>query len=366
MSISPANIQSPKVFKHSNVLPFRGLKDDPSGYYYLDIARSLDTFEKNMGLQKPGQSSLANTVVLTSVDNAKMAVQEKMDSLTKCVHQLVFKDPMLKNVDNKRAYQRDRVKLCLESCREQKPLGYIAFDIDNFGGYNNEFGHAEGDNALRVFADTVQEVLGDKGILYRIGGEEFAALLPGYNTEQITEITEQIRRAVQVNTKTKTDIGELPGPFTVSLGYASVEPHKELESLHELYEQAQVSRTAKVEFRKKFGEHFEPLEHGADSALYISKLYKGRNSITNVTELQNSEIFDLVLTLGRDIASVMRKSSQDVTEKLVPQLELFTTSNGGEQAAQQLALEFNTIMDTSSNNLKAQLLRKLNDHITKN
>lgn len=365
MSISPLSISHLQSIKKSNVLPFKGAVIDPAEFYYGDIARSIDTFEKEMGLKKPDKGLLAYNIVGTSADSAKRAVKEKIESLTDNLYQLVYKDPMLKKVDNKRAYQRDRVKLCLESCRDQKPLGYIAFDIDNFGGYNNEFGHAEGDNALAVFADIVQQALGEKGTLYRIGGEEFTALLPGYDSKEIAVISEKIRKAVEVNALKKKDNAELPGAFTVSLGYASIEPKKELESLHKLYERSVTSKQAKVEFREKFGEHFAPLEHGADSALYISKLYKGRNASTDVAEL-GSEIFNLVLTLGRDIASVMRASSQNVTEKLVPQLELFASQKGGEQATGQLARELGAIMDDNSEKVKAELLKKLDDHVSKN
>lgn len=366
MSISPLSIYHPQSVKKSNVLPFKGAVIDPSEFYYGDIARSIDTFEKEMGLKKPDKGLLAYNIVGTSADSAKRAVKEKIESLTDNLYQLVYKDPMLKKVDNKRAYQRDRVKLCLESCKDQKPLGYIAFDIDNFGGYNNEFGHTEGDNALVVFADTVQKVLGDKGTLYRIGGEEFAALLPGYNSEEIAAMSEKIRKAVEVNTQIKTDSKELPGAFTVSLGYSSIEPTKELQSIDELYALSKTCKEAKIKFREEFGKHFGVLEQGADSALYISKLYKGRNSITDVAELKDSTIFDLVLTLGRDIASVMRRSSQNVTEKLVPQLELFANQKGGEQATGQLALELSAIMDDNSEKVKAELLKKLDDHVSKN
>lgn len=365
MSISPITIPQALSVKSNNVIPFKGASAANSEYYYADIARSIDTFEKEMGLRNHDKGFLAFNIVNTPVDTAKRTVQERIETLTNNLYNLVYKDSMLKKVDNKRAYQRDKVKMCIDSCREQKALGYIAFDIDNFGGYNNEFGHAEGDSALAVFADTVQEVLGDKGTLYRIGGEEFAALLPGYNSVEIAEISEKIRAAVEEKTQKKTEESQLPGPFTVSLGYASIEPTKELQSIEELYELSKTCKQAKIEFREKFGKHFGPLEHGADEALYISKLYKGRNSTTDVAEL-GTDIFNLVLTLGRDIASVMRNSSQNVTERLVPQLEQFANQKGGEQAIGQLALEFGTIMDDSSERVKKELLGKLDQHVMKN
>lgn len=365
MSISPITIPQALSVKSNNVILFKGAVTASPEFYYSDIARSIDTFEKEMGLRNQDKGLLAFNIIGTSVDTARKTVQERIETLTNNLYKLVYKDPMLKDVDNKRAYQRDRVKMCLESCKEQKPLGYIAFDIDNFGGYNNEFGHSEGDNALAVFADTVQEVLGDKGTLYRIGGEEFAALLPGLNSEEVALMSEKVRIAVRENTQKKTDKSELPGPFTVSLGYASIEPTKEMQSIEKLYELSKTCKEAKREFRQKFGEHFGPLEHGADEALYISKLYKGRDAGTDVAEL-GTEIFNLVLTLGRDIASVMRNSSQDVVVKLVPPLEAFANQKGGVQATGQLQLEFTEILNGNSERVKKELLGKLDKHVMSN
>ena len=104
MSISPLSISHPQALKKSNVLPFKGAVLDPAEFYYGDIARSIDTFEKEMGLRNPDKGLLAYNIIGTSVESAKKTVQEKIESLTDNLYKLVYKDPMLKKVDNKRSF----------------------------------------------------------------------------------------------------------------------------------------------------------------------------------------------------------------------------------------------------------------------
>lgn len=55
----------------------------------------------------------------------------------------------------------------------------LAFDIDHFKSINDRFGHATGDEVIASFARILRETVGTNALLARIGGEEFAALLPG-------------------------------------------------------------------------------------------------------------------------------------------------------------------------------------------
>ncbi|OZI38524.1 GGDEF domain-containing protein [Bordetella genomosp. 10] len=63
----------------------------------------------------------------------------------------------------------------------QGPIAVLAFDLDQFKGINDLYGHKTGDHVLRAFAEIAQSVLGHKIVLARIGGEEFAALLVGHD-----------------------------------------------------------------------------------------------------------------------------------------------------------------------------------------
>lgn len=66
------------------------------------------------------------------------------------------------------------------------------FDLDYFTAINDNFGHVAGDEVLQRFATLARTVIREKDVLARIGGEEFALLLPNTNTTQAQEVCERI------------------------------------------------------------------------------------------------------------------------------------------------------------------------------
>jgi diguanylate cyclase (GGDEF)-like protein len=72
----------------------------------------------------------------------------------------------------------------------------VLLDIDHFNELNEIHGHSVGDMVLRNLADRLRKLLRSKDAFGRIGGEEFALLLPETDAEAAFETTEQIRRAV--------------------------------------------------------------------------------------------------------------------------------------------------------------------------
>jgi diguanylate cyclase (GGDEF)-like protein len=100
-------------------------------------------------------------------------------------------------------------------------LSLLMIDLDHFKQVNDSFGHHGGDQALRAFAGVCRKVLAGKDIIGRLGGEEFAVLLPHADMDQARDVAERIRRAVE-------DIrlaGNLSGlRITSSIGVARVRP----------------------------------------------------------------------------------------------------------------------------------------------
>ncbi|QXH48914.1 diguanylate cyclase [Pseudomonas xanthosomatis] len=81
--------------------------------------------------------------------------------------------------------------------RQQQPLTLMMLDIDHFKLINDQHGHAVGDQVLRQFALTVQEQLHEGELFARLGGEEFAIVVPGLAPELARFTAERLRRAVQ-------------------------------------------------------------------------------------------------------------------------------------------------------------------------
>jgi diguanylate cyclase (GGDEF)-like protein len=76
----------------------------------------------------------------------------------------------------------------------RRPVSLLAFDLDRFKSINDQYGHKTGDDVLKAFSDIARSTLGHDAILARIGGEEFAALLPGQDAVRANEVGETIAR----------------------------------------------------------------------------------------------------------------------------------------------------------------------------
>ena len=76
------------------------------------------------------------------------------------------------------------------------PLTIVLADLDNFKQVNDEFGHHGGDVVLRAFADLIRSHVRDVDVSGRIGGEEFAILLPETDRAGAAHVAERMRRSL--------------------------------------------------------------------------------------------------------------------------------------------------------------------------
>ncbi|WP_289035854.1 diguanylate cyclase [uncultured Roseibium sp.] len=98
------------------------------------------------------------------------------------------------------------------------PLTCLMIDIDHFKRFNDEFGHDAGDVVIETFAEILSDTVGDRGLCYRYGGEEFSVLLTGVCPEEAYEIAEHIR--TRTATTSLTHSGRILGTISVSIGVA--------------------------------------------------------------------------------------------------------------------------------------------------
>lgn len=99
--------------------------------------------------------------------------------------------------------------------RHHTPLSLMVMDIDYFKRINDNFGHAVGDEAIKAFVDASLSNLRREDVLGRMGGEEFAVLLPQTKLESATAIAERLRRQVA---SLVIDAKGGQARFTVSIG----------------------------------------------------------------------------------------------------------------------------------------------------
>lgn len=98
-------------------------------------------------------------------------------------------------------------------------LGCIMIDIDYFKRFNDQFGHDAGDAVMQYVARILLEVVGEKGDVFRFGGEEFTILLPAATDIDAEKIAEHLRQAVE--SAPLSYRGRLLDPVTISLGIST-------------------------------------------------------------------------------------------------------------------------------------------------
>lgn len=98
----------------------------------------------------------------------------------------------LTRLGNRRLFFEEGERIVNESATHRQPVALLAFDLDRFKKINDRYGHKTGDEVLKSFADTVRATASADAILARIGGEEFAALLPGCDSHRASKVGEAV------------------------------------------------------------------------------------------------------------------------------------------------------------------------------
>lgn len=131
-----------------------------------------------------------------------------------------IRDP-LTGCFNRRYFEQQLSQEARRSARTELPLTIAMIDVDRFKSYNDSAGHVAGDNALRLIGHALQESVRRAGDLpCRIGGEEFALVLPGTKSEHAQLLLERV--AGQVRQLQIANPGNGGAVLTVSIGHATV------------------------------------------------------------------------------------------------------------------------------------------------
>jgi len=119
---------------------------------------------------------------------------------------------------DRRAFQERCAALLPRLAAQRRPVAVLILDIDHFKKINDTYGHAAGDQMLVAFAKVVQDKLRANDAFARVGGEEFAVLLPECSRPAAEAIAERIRLAF-AETVIDLEAGRLTSA-TVSIGVA--------------------------------------------------------------------------------------------------------------------------------------------------
>jgi diguanylate cyclase (GGDEF)-like protein len=135
-------------------------------------------------------------------------------------------DP-LTGLFNRRGFAEACARVIEREAIAGRPVTVLIFDIDHFKGINDRFGHPAGDEILKLFSTVVVNNLRISDLSGRIGGEEFAALLP-CSLEEGVLVAERVREAFEAS---DIIVEEGKVDTTVSIGVAGGPAGTELEVL---------------------------------------------------------------------------------------------------------------------------------------
>jgi diguanylate cyclase (GGDEF)-like protein/putative nucleotidyltransferase with HDIG domain len=216
-------------------------------------------------------------------------------------------------------YFHTRLDEEMEKVRETGgSITVMMVDLDRFKVYNDSFGHAAGDVALKAAARTISSTMRREDVVTRYGGEEFVAILPGVDLQtapiRAQEICDTLSKVFMYNPKT------IFAPLTASVGWA----------------------TYPVDARTR-----DELLNRADLAMYMAKK-RGRNCICGASELESVAALDSVLsevvaqlstadTVGPGmVATLEKRLGQIANSKHLEELAEGTLSPNSEGALEAL------------------------------
>ncbi|WP_162520874.1 GGDEF domain-containing protein [Pseudaquabacterium pictum] len=195
------------------------------------LSAALGPADSAPGGSPPLDEALAHTLqmqaALARLQKELAESQREIDSLRDEVRRARQESLVdaLTTLANRRAFDR-RLVTCLAADAAvigRPPVGapvcLLMIDIDHFKRVNDSYGHAFGDQVLRAVAQVLKALTPEGGLAARVGGEEFALLLPGMPLAPARALAEKLRATVAAS-RIRRKGGDADEHITVSLGVA--------------------------------------------------------------------------------------------------------------------------------------------------
>lgn len=146
---------------------------------------------------------------------------------TVTAHKVAASCDPLTGLFNRRGFSEATGRMIEREAKAGRPITVMIFDIDHFKSINDRFGHPAGDEVLKLFASVITHTLRITDLCGRIGGEEFAAMLP-CTLDEAMQAAERVRETFAT---CGIEVDQAPVATTVSIGVAGGPAGTELDVL---------------------------------------------------------------------------------------------------------------------------------------
>lgn len=192
---------------------------EPAGYRIKDLDSTNKTFLNDQPIieaeLKDGDHISVGSCVLKFMDRSSVEARYHEE-----LYQLATADP-LTDLYNRRQFLELIDREIARASNHKRPLSLLIIDLDHFKSINDEFGHPNGDLVLKKVALCLRGHSREESIVARIGGEEFAVVLPEHNLLQAIKFAEGLRVALS---ELEFTLNDKEKKISVSIGAADWKP----------------------------------------------------------------------------------------------------------------------------------------------
>ena len=204
---------------HCRIDPTLGPAGVPESWTVADLGSTNGTYVNDRGVESAVLNHGDHLQIGRNI--LKFLVSGHIESAYhEEIYRLVTTDG-LTNLPNRRALEDALPRAFSRSTRYTRPLSLLVIGIDHFKKINDVHGHLAGDAALRQFATLLKANLRRDDVSGRMGGEEFAVLLPEIDEVGAKLTAEKLR---QLTSRHRFEFEEAVMPLTVSIGVATRTP----------------------------------------------------------------------------------------------------------------------------------------------
>ncbi|KGK11702.1 GGDEF domain-containing response regulator [Vibrio navarrensis] len=184
--------------------------------FHSKVRVFIELFEQRHALKK---KTMEFDQKLSELEELQQQLEETNEQLL-----LLSTTDSLTGLHNRRRFEEIYSDEWNRALRSNTSVSMIIFDIDHFKMYNDTFGHQQGDECLRMVAEAIRNMkLRCLDKVARIGGEEFAAILPETDLEGAKHVADRIRTTIEALRIKHSENASYPH-VTASLGICSMVP----------------------------------------------------------------------------------------------------------------------------------------------